>query len=239
MATRKQNGAVRWLTENPIWGFVVLIFVFLILFEGLILPSKIQSLPNVTDEMWTSLSTIVDNVRRYTVIKTWMSLLTGVLVAGWLYLLDVDFPLLFGLLAFLLNYIPNIGSTVAAVPGVVLALIQFGPVKAAFCAVGYSIINIAVSNGIEPRFMGERLGLSPLIVMVSMVFWGWLLGPVGMLLSVPLTMILKIALEGVEELRWIAVLMGSNPRVDEPPPPLATTRATEGELGSSEIGSEA
>jgi predicted PurR-regulated permease PerM len=118
-----------------------------------------------------------------------------------------------GVLAFALNYVPNIGSIIAAVPGVLLAFVEFGAGAAVTTAVGYVVINVVVSNVIEPRFVGRGLGLSPLVILVSLIFWGWVLGPVGMLLSVPLTMAIKIALEDGEDTRWIAMLMG--PAVSE------------------------
>jgi predicted PurR-regulated permease PerM len=142
-------------------------------------------------------------------IKTATSLLTGVCVGVWLAVLGVNYPLLWGLLAFLLNYVPNIGSIIAAVPAVLLALVQFGIMKSFFAVGGYMVVNIGIGSIIEPRIMGRGLGLSPLVVFLSLVFWGWVLGPVGMLLSVPLTMTVKIALDSREDTKWIGVLLGS------------------------------
>ena len=121
--------------------------------------------------------------------------------------------MLWGTLAFLLNYVPNIGSIIAAIPALLLALVQLGPGAVLWSAIGYLVVNNLVGNVIEPRFMGRGLGLSTLVVFLSLVFWGWVLGPVGMFLSVPLTMTLKIALDSSEETRWIAILLG--PEVDE------------------------
>jgi len=117
-----------------------------------------------------------------------------------------------GLLAFFLNFVPNVGSFVAAIPGVLLGFILFGPAMAGIAAIGYVAINVGVSNVIEPRFMGNNLGISPLIVIMSLVFWGWLLGPVGMLLSVPLTMVVKVILENVPSTKSAAILLGPPPR---------------------------
>jgi predicted PurR-regulated permease PerM len=150
-------------------------------------------------------------------IKTWISIATGVLVAVWLKLIGVDFPLLWGVLAFVLNYIPNIGSFISAVPAVLLAVIQLGMVQASIAALGYAVVNIVMGSVVEPRFMGRGLGLSTLVVFLSLVFWGWVLGPVGMLLSVPLTITAKMALESREESRWAAVLLGPEiPKEKEP-----------------------
>ncbi len=150
------------------------------------------------------------------VIKTLVSLATGIAIAIWLGVLGVDYAMLWGLLAFLLNYVPNIGSIIAAIPAVLLALVQLGVGSALLAALGFLVVNAAIGNVIEPRFMGRGLGLSTLVVFLSLVFWGWVLGPVGMLLSVPLTMTVKIALESNEDTRWIAILLGPQPSAKSP-----------------------
>jgi predicted PurR-regulated permease PerM len=116
--------------------------------------------------------------------------------------------MLWAVVAFLLNFVPNIGSIIAAVPAVLLSLVQLGPTSALWVAVGYLVINTLVGNVVEPRFMGRGLGLSTLIVFLSLIFWGWVLGPVGMFLSVPLTMALKIALDANPQTRPIAIMLG-------------------------------
>ena len=150
------------------------------------------------------------DVKQYVAIKTAMSLLTGILIAVYLMVLKVDYALLWGVLAFALNYVPNIGSIIAAVPAVLLAVVQFGPGRALAAAAGYLLVNVAMGSILEPRLMGRGLGLSTLVVFLSLLFWGWLLGPVGMLLSVPLTITAKIALDSREDTRWLAVLLGSD-----------------------------
>ncbi len=138
-----------------------------------------------------------------------VSLATGLLAGFMLWALDVDYFVLWGVVAFMLNYIPNIGSIIAAVPPVLLALITQGPLVAGIIAGGYLVINTVMGNIVEPKFMGKGLGLSTLVVFLSLIFWGWLMGTVGMLLSVPLTMIVKIALETSQEGRWLATLLGN------------------------------
>jgi len=114
-----------------------------------------------------------------------------------------------GLTAFFLHYIPSIGSFVAGVPPVLIALVQLGPGSAAGVALGYLVIDMLLGNLVEPTLMGRRFGLSVLVVIMSLVFWGWVWGPVGMLLSVPLTIIVKIMLENTTDFRWLAILLGS------------------------------
>ena len=125
----------------------------------------------------------------------------------------LDFPVLWGLLAFLLNYVPNIGSLIASIPAILIALIQFGPLQALMIAVGYFVINITIGGVVEPRLMGRGLGLSTLVVFLSVGFWGWIFGPVGMLLSVPLTMTAKLALESSESTASVALLLSAPKRV--------------------------
>jgi AI-2 transport protein TqsA len=192
--------------------FIVVLVAIFILLEGSALPDKVRRLPGFSSTTWARLSQIVADLRRYMFLKTVMSLLTGALVSLWLLLVGVDFPILLGVLSFALNYIPTIGSIVAALPGILLAFIEFGLGTSVVTTVAYIVINVGVSNGLEPRYFGTGLGLSPLVVMVSVLFWGWVLGPMGMLLSVPLTMSLKIALESDEGTRWLAILMGDRPR---------------------------
>ena len=150
-------------------------------------------------------------INRYMAIKAAVSLGTGAVVGLGLLILGVDYPLLWGTLAFLLNFVPNLGSIIAAVPAVLLALIQLGPISALLAASLYAVVNVVVGNVLEPRIMGRRLDLSPLVVLLSLVFWGWLLGPVGMLLSVPLTLAVRIALEGSGEYRALLALLAAEP----------------------------
>ena len=206
--------------------FVILLTVIFILLEAAGMPQKLRSALGDTDESLSGFSRFTESVKRYLAVKTWCSLLTGVLVAVMLKALGVKQPYLWGFTAFLLNYIPNIGSAVAAVPGILMALIQFDLPHALYIAVGYAAINIGVSYFIEPRLMGIRLGLSTLVVFISLVFWAWVLGPVGMLLSIPLTMTVKIALESSPDTRWVAVLLGPAKIVGNPQPPLESGTST-------------
>jgi predicted PurR-regulated permease PerM len=156
---------------------------------------------------------ITEKINHYMVIKTYISLGTGILVTTWLTILKVDYAILWGILAFMFNFVPNVGSIIAAIPAVLLAVVQWGPGTALLAAGGYILINVGIGNFVEPRLMGSKLGLSPLVVFLSLVFWFWVLGPVGMLLSVPLTMTMKIALSSSEETAWISTLLGGAVKV--------------------------
>ncbi|HKI51526.1 MAG TPA: AI-2E family transporter [Geothermobacteraceae bacterium] len=188
--------------------FLIMVTVIFILLEAASFPVKLRSAFGQSDTTMDAFGTFAGGVNRYLAIKSLMSLVTGLGVWLLLTLVGVDFPVLWGLLAFLLNYVPTIGSIIAAVPAVLLALIQFGGPKGLVVAVGYLVINLAIANFIEPQMMGRGVGLSTLVVFLSLVFWGWVFGPIGMLLSVPLTMTAKIALGTSEKSRWLAIMLG-------------------------------
>ena len=155
------------------------------------------------------LNTIGDSIRHYLSIKTMTSLFTGLLIWISLAIIGVDYAIIWALIAFLLNYIPNIGSIIAAIPAVLFALIQLG-FGGAFWTIGVFVaVNMIIGNIIEPKMMGKGMGLSTFIVFVSLIFWGFMLGSVGMFLSVPLTMSIKIILEQNPKSKWIAILLGT------------------------------
>ena len=190
--------------------YALLIFfnVVFILIEASNFPQKLAA----SGASGTSLMTIdriVQSVQKYLALKTWISLSTGIIVTLWLMILGVRYPVLWGVVAFLLNYIPNIGPFIAAIPPILLSLVDSGLVSASLVTLGYVVIKTIMSDILEPIFMGRGLSLSILVVLLSLIFWGWVLGPVGMLLSVPLTMILKITCESFPSTRWIAILMDS------------------------------
>ena len=164
------------------------------------------SSPAVIHEFTTS-------IRSYLGLKTIVSFGTGVLVWIMAAAIGVDFPVLWGLLAFLFNFIPNIGSFIAAVPAVLVALIQLGGQSATIFALGYVAINMIIGNIVEPKLMGKGMDLSVLVVFLSLMFWGWVFGPVGMLLSVPLTLALKLALNlNPNSEKFARILSSGNPK---------------------------
>ncbi len=190
-------------------SFLILLTVLFILIESDSFPRKISLISSNPTASRAEMKKVISGVRHYLSIKTLTSLSTGILVAVWLTILGVDYPILLGLIAFLMNYIPNIGSLLAAIPAFLLALIQLGPSPAFWTVIGYLVINLIIGSIIEPRVMGKGMGLSTLVVFVSLIFWGWILGTVGMFLSVPLTMVAKIYFEANDSTKWIAILLGS------------------------------
>jgi AI-2 transport protein TqsA len=199
-------GALRGVLTNV---FLILFTMVFILLEVSSVQVKAQAAFGRGAESFQRAGLFLKNLGRYLGIKTAVSMVTGLIAGLMTWAIGLDFPLLWGMLAFLLNYIPTIGSIIAAVPAVLLALIQLGPAEAATTAMGFVSLNLVFGNIIEPRLMGFGVGISPLVIFVGLIFWGWVFGPVGMLLSVPLTMTLKLALESDERTQWIAILLGS------------------------------
>ena len=195
--------------------FLIIITVIFMLFEASSLPRKVHLALDDPQMRMRQIDRFLSSVNHYLAIKTVVSIGTGILVSFMLWMFGLDFFLLWGVLAFLLNYIPNIGSIIAAVPAMSLAILQLGPGAAGAIGLGYLSINTLMGNVVEPRYLGKGLGLSTLVVFLSLIFWGWLLGTVGMLLSVPLTMIIKIGLESSEEGKWLAVMLSGEEPVKE------------------------
>jgi predicted PurR-regulated permease PerM len=218
--------AVRRLTAGLLRGLgsalfeivLILLTVTFIFLEASSFPVKLRAILGDPQKDFHPFMRFVYDINRYMVIKTAISLTVGALIGIWLFILDVDFPILWGFLAFLLHYVPNIGALIAAVPAVFLALIQLGIGRAALAATGYLAVDFILGNVIEPRLMGRRLGLSTLVVILSLIFWGGLLGLIGVILCIPLTMTLKFACENNKSTRWIAVLLGPEMSPAQVPP---------------------
>ena len=191
-------------------GLLIIFMVLFILLEASIIPAKLKYILPEPEKTIINFSGFLSALKSYLVIKTFVSLLTGILVTIWLTILDVEFALMWGAIAFFLNFVPYVGSLIAAVPVVVLGILDSGMTHALLIAGGYLFVNLLGGNVLEPRFMGLGLGLSTLVVFLSLVFWGWVFGPVGMFLSVPLTMLVKIALEHDPRSRWLAILLSAD-----------------------------
>ena len=188
---------------------LVLIMVVFMLIEAARLPDKVREAFGDRDLSNEYFKKIADDTWNYMKIKTVICFLTGLTTTLGLWFLGVEYALLWGLLMFFLNYIPNIGQVIASVPPILLALIDGGLISALLVTAWLVFVNSAFGIGIEPRFLEHGLGISSLVVLLSLIFWGWLLGPVGMFLSAPLTMVMKIILQNDPKTRWIAVLLSN------------------------------
>lgn len=197
-------GAVRSLIAN---GFIIVMLVVFGLFQIGRTRAMVEQALGTGSRVPDVLERYSGEVFVYLRVKALMSLGTGVGVALVLMLLGIDYALLWGLLAFLLNFIPNIGSLIAAIPPVALALLDYGVGRAIVVAAFIVAINVTFSNLLEPRLMGRSFGISPWIVFVALLFWAYVLGPVGMILAIPLTVALKLGLEMSDRSRWLAALM--------------------------------
>jgi predicted PurR-regulated permease PerM len=195
-------------------AFLILLTVVFILLEAADFPKKLRIALKNPERSLSTIEKFGQSAKRYLVIKTLISATIGVVIWLWLLILGVDYPVLWGTLSFLLNYVPNIGSIIAALPVALLALVQLGVGSALLTVLGFVVVHIVVGNIIEPKLTGKGLSLSTLVVFLSLVFWGWVLGPIGMILSVPMTSLVTIALESYEETRGLAIMLGSDTEIE-------------------------
>ncbi len=172
-----------------------------------ILKNPAISLDNIT--------VISKNIRHYLGIKTVTGLIGGTSVAILLFVMHIQYAIVWGILVLLMRYIPNIGSIIAAIPIMLFVLIQDGLTGVLYVGIAYAIINFIIGQIIEPRFLAKGMNLSTLAVFLSLVFWGWILGDVGMLLAVPITMAMKISFETRENSQWMAIMLGSEKSAEE------------------------
>lgn len=216
---KKVMGVVRLILSNVsgvvTTGFLVLLAVMFILAEAPSLQTKLRVAFRPSQEAEDRINQLLKRLSRYMSIKTLTSTATGVLIWGLLAFLGVDFAPLWGVLAFLLNFVPTIGSIIAAVPPVLLAVVQLGVGEAVLVAAGFVAVNIGIGNVVEPRVMGRGLGISTLAVFVSLLLWGWIFGLVGMFLAVPLTATLIAALDASPHTRPLAIMLGPDLRAKE------------------------
>ncbi len=150
---------------------------------------------------------IIEKIQSYFLIKVKTSLITAVWIFAVLWYYDINYSYLWAALVFFFNFIPVIGSILAAIPAIGMALIDQTLMTAIWIALWYMIVNTVVGNILEPRIMGKGLGLSALVIFLSMTFWGWIFGPAGMILSVPLTMVVQFLFDQYRETKWIALLL--------------------------------
>ncbi|MBU2493060.1 MAG: AI-2E family transporter [Bacteroidetes bacterium] len=197
---------------------LILLTVTFILLEVSSFPVKVRKILGDPTQAFPLFTKFVVDMKRYMVIKTSINLVTGILIGLWMYILGVQFPILWGFLAFILHYIPNIGSVICAVPPALFALVEMGLGSSLLVIAGNIFVGFIIGSVIEPRVMGRQLGLSTLVVFLSLIFWGSLLGLVGAILSIPLTMTMKFAFENNENTKWISVLLGSEKYIDSPSP---------------------
>lgn len=185
---------------------LVLVLMTFLLGEAPLFRRNFRNLPNSVQGK-NEMIAAMRGVQRYLFIKTIASACTGGL-AWWLCAaMDVPFAFLWGFVAYVLNYIPTIGSIVAAIPPVLMALLLGSWGDAFIVTGGYIAINFAIGNGIEPLFLGRQFGIATSVVLLSVLLWGWIWGPLGMLIAVPITVLVKLALKNSPDLSWVALII--------------------------------
>jgi AI-2 transport protein TqsA len=186
---------------------LVMILMVFVLMEAMGTRGRLRAIRLAGGPDFSQLIDSASDIQKYLGIKTLISVGTGLLAGIWCWLFDLPYAFLWGIVAFVMNYIPAVGSIMAGVPPTLLALITNGPGSAVGVALGYLAINMALGTFLEPTLLGRRFGASPLVIILSVIFWGWMWGPVGMFLAVPLTMMVKMMLSHSDEFRWMAVAM--------------------------------
>ncbi len=208
-ATGEMASRLVRVTSGIVSGlFTVLFLTVFIQLEATLLKKKLAMILHKKAPVEKTMQAIAE-VQKYLRVKFLLSLMNGVFLGFWCYLWGVSNPLLWGVLAFALNFVPVIGSLIAAVPPVLLGLLELGVGGALGITAGYVVVNLVVDNMLEPRLMGRTVGLSPLVLMLSLLLWGWVLGPVGALLSVPLTVAVRVYCDFHPETRWIGLILAS------------------------------
>ncbi|MGB5868321.1 MAG: AI-2E family transporter [Arcobacteraceae bacterium] len=188
---------------------LIIIGIGFILAESKSFEKKLKLIFRKEGEKLEHLNLFSSNIQKYFLVKTATSFLTGFLVGLTLIFFDIDYPILWGVVAILFNFIPVVGSIIAAIPAILLAFVTTDLNTTLVLIVLYLIINMFISNILEPKFMGKELGLSPLVIFFSLILWGWVLGIVGMFLAVPITMTLKIAFDSNDSTKWISLLLSN------------------------------
>lgn len=197
---------------------LLLLLILFMLIDTLGFGDKIEQAMGADSAVLKGWALFAVDTRQYLIITAWTGALVGIVNAIVLYILGVDFALLWGVLAFLFSFIPNIGFMLSMIPPTLLALLEFGWTKALIVMAAYIIINAGVDNVLKPKVIGDDLDISVATTFISLVFWGWVLGPLGAILAVPLTLLVKHVLLGPgEDSRWLAAMMGQKARPAEGP----------------------
>uniref|UniRef100_UPI004048C21C AI-2E family transporter n=1 Tax=Aliarcobacter sp. TaxID=2321116 RepID=UPI004048C21C len=186
---------------------LVIIGVAFILAEAKSFQTKLKVIFRNNAKKLEHFNLFSSNIQKYFVVKSFTSFLTGFIITLLVSFFGVDYPILWGVIAMLFNFVPVVGSIIASIPAVLLSLMNLDMNTTIWLIAFYVVINISISNILEPKLMGRELGLSPLVIFFSLIFWGWILGIVGMFLAVPITMTLKIAFDSNTSTKWIGILM--------------------------------
>ncbi|WP_410876848.1 AI-2E family transporter [Nocardia sp. A7] len=210
----KAVGAIELLLGGVLGVFSNLFFVLaLLLFmavDGMTMAKRMEFVARERPAIANALISFAAGTRKYLIVSTVFGAIVAVIDCGALWLMGVPLPILWGLLAFITNYIPNIGFVVGVIPPALLALLDSGPVLMIWVIVVYSVINFVIQSIIQPKFVGDAVGLGVTITFLSLVFWAWVIGALGALLAIPLTLLVKALLIDIDPTtRWADVLIGA------------------------------
>jgi AI-2 transport protein TqsA len=190
--------------------FIVVLLLFLA-FDAAWFPGRLGAAEQSRSSLVTALVSFAEGTRRYLVVSTVFGLIVAVLDVGLLYLLSIPVPFVWGLLAFITNYIPNIGFVIGVVPPAILGLLEGGIPGALGVIIGYSVLNVVIQSVIQPKFVGDAVGLSTSLTFLSLIFWAWVLGALGALLAIPLSLLAKALLVDADpESRWLVPLLSGS-----------------------------
>jgi AI-2 transport protein TqsA len=221
--------------------FLILIIVLFLLAEGPAMMNRLRASTSADHPQVERLSVFGRNVVRQLGLRAIVNLFTAAGVVVLLLVLRVDFPVMWGTLAFFLSFIPWIGLPLAVAPAVILALAEHGLTSAVLVIAGVTVINILAENALSPMLMGRGLSISPTVLFIGFIFWAWLLGGPGAFLAAPLTIFLILMLDTFPETRWLASVMGASPPdsdgpdgpasgIPAPDPPTPDTPVPEGSV---------
>lgn len=209
-ATRLVQSTLANLSSSAATGLMVLLAVVFMLIEAPGVPAKLRAAFKLSEASEERFLRILDAVNYYMHVKFLTSLATGLLIGLWLWYLRIDFAILWAIIAVFLNFVPYVGAILMTIPAVLVALVQTDLPTALLVALGYLVVNAIIGNIVEPRIMGRGLGVSEVALFIFMVFWGWVLGTIGVFLSVPLTMAVITALDASPQTRPLAIMLRSS-----------------------------
>jgi predicted PurR-regulated permease PerM len=190
------------------WGLIVMTGIFFLV-EATIMPRKVSSVAQESDRGAQQILHLFQGLRQYMVINAFVGALAAVFNVIFLAIMGVEFAILWGVLSFFFSFVPNIGFIISVIPPAIMALLQFGVTEMLIVIGVYIGINFLIDNLIKPRFIQEGVNISASVTFLSLIVWGWVLGPIGAILAVPMSIILQAIFDSREETRWVAYMMGS------------------------------
>ena len=199
------GGIVSGLTNS---GLIILTTIFFLV-EALAMPRKVQSVAQKSSPSVQRILLLFQELRQYMAINAGVGLLTAIINVILLTIMGIEFAVLWGILAFFLSFIPNVGFVISVIPPALMALLQYGPREMLIVIVAYNVINFLADNVVKPRFIEKGVNISVLQTFLSLILWGWVLGPIGAILAVPMAIIIQAVFNSRPETRWLGYLMGS------------------------------